>query len=92
MRIPFLDGHPRITLPSCGTLSALVQVVQVVHVLVGFHLERVQAVPCIGAVLALAPSLPPIAQVETVEAPPGVARRLCLPQVYHLVVLDRCQP
>ena len=83
-----VNGHIGKAPPLCGTILALLQIAEVVHMLVCLYLKGVQPVACIGVLLAGTVSLEVVAQVETVEAPPGVARADGLLQVYHLVVLQ----
>ena len=67
-----VNGHIGKAPPLCGTILTLLQIAEVVHVLVCLYLKGIQPVARVGVLLAGVVSLEVVAQVETVEAPPGV--------------------
>ena len=81
-------GHLGIIVPACCTISLVVQIVQVVHVLIGFHLKRVEQIAGIAKPFATATSLQPKHEVLPIKAEPGVVSTASLIEMYHLMVLQ----
>ena len=70
----------------------MVEIVQVIHVCICLHLERIEIVAGVSHLARIAQSRKHIPQVANIETKPRIVCALSLPQVYHLVVLGVGQP
>ena len=84
----FFKGKGCKGFPPSAAVGFVAEIVEVVHVGIGFHLEGVEQVAGVPEVLAVATGLKPVDEVAPVETKPRVVRGACLVEVYHLVVLD----
>ena len=85
---PLNQRHACIAAPLVGAALFVVQIVQVVHVGIGLHLERVQPVAGISQMLAVAAGQQPVPAVAKVEQQPRVVTGAGLVEVYHFMVLN----
>ena len=97
-----IDRHLGIVAPFGGTIGFVVEIVEVVHVLVGFHLERIEAIAGIGDMTArVAPpaerpgevhgDVEPEGEVFYIETEPRVVGATGLIEMNHLMVSQRAE-
>ena len=86
---PLTEFHTGKAAPLARPLFAtMVEIVQVVLVAVGFYLEGIEIIDGVFHLSKIAQGPQGVPEIEGIEAEPRVARRLCLAQVNHLVVLE----